>query len=60
MKKTIIIASLIPILIGLVFGIKSFWSGYVDDNPIEQTIEEIIEHESGIKVDLTPDSKLAN
>ena len=54
MKKTIIIACLIPILMGLVWGLKSVWSGYVNDNPIEQAIEEIIEHNTGIVVDLSP------
>jgi len=41
---------------GIIWGLKSFWSGYADENVIEECIEEIIEHESGIKVDLTPGS----
>jgi len=55
MKKTIAIATLIPLLMGLVWGIKSFWTGYVNDNVIEQNIENIIEHETGIVVDLSPE-----
>lgn len=31
--------------------------GMPDDNPIEQDIEKIIKDESGIAVDLTPNSK---
>lgn len=43
-----------------VFG---FWHkinqyfGMPDDNPVEQDIEKIIKDESGIDVDLTPNSK---
>lgn len=35
-----------------------FSSKYLgDDNPIEQAAEEIIKEETGIKIDLTPNSK---
>lgn len=30
--------------------------GLEDDNPIEETVEEVIKIETGLNVDLTPDS----
>lgn len=56
MKKLIFIASLIPILMFCIWGIKKIWPGYTDDCKVEEAIEDIIEHETGIKTDLTPES----
>lgn len=33
------------------------WVGVPDDNPIEESIEDLIERQSGIDFDLTPASK---
>lgn len=33
------------------------WVGVPDDNPIEESIESLIERQSGIDFDLTPASK---
>lgn len=46
---------IIPIAFFLVWGIKSIFKGYEDDNKIEECIEDIIEHQTGIDIDLTPD-----
>lgn len=39
-----------------IWGIKKIWPGYTDDCKVEEAIEDIIEHETGIKTDLTPES----
>ena len=36
---------------------KLIWKDYPDDNPVEEVAEEIIRHQTGQDVDLTPNSK---
>ncbi len=51
---TLIIITIISLCV--VAGLASkIWYG--DDNPIEETAEKIIELETGIDIDLSPDSK---
>ena len=47
------------ILIGaFCFGvlIKKYWTSYPHDNPVEEIVEEVIKHKTGMDIDLTPDS----
>jgi len=37
-------------------SIKHFWPSYPDDNPIEEFAEQVIEHQIGMSVDITPSS----
>jgi len=55
MKYLIFLTVIIPIAFFLVWGIKSIFKGYEDDNKIEECIEDIIEHQTDIDIDLTPD-----
>lgn len=56
-NKKIIFFTILPIL-----GISGIWSGInhyfrlKDDNPFEEKIENVIERETGQRLDLTPDS----
>lgn len=53
-KKENIIKMIVIILI-VILGVGSvYFLG--DDNPVEEICEEIIEEETGIKIDLTPNS----
>lgn len=53
-KKENIIKMIVVILI-VILGVGSvYFLG--DDNPVEEICEEIIEEETGIKIDLTPNS----
>ena len=48
---------MVIILCALTFGGCSYFNkklGMEDDNPIEEAIEDVIEHQTGIEVDLTP------
>jgi len=56
MKKLIIIASIIPLLVLTFWGIKKIFPGYKNDCVVEEAIEGVIEHHSGINIDLTPGS----
>ncbi len=52
---------MVVVLCTLVFGGCSYLNkkfGLQDDNPIEEAIEDIIEHKTGIEIDLTPETKL--
>lgn len=43
----------------LTFGIiiaKKYWTSYVDDNKVEESVEAVIEETTGINADLTPSS----
>lgn len=47
-------------IIGMIIlwgSIKLYYPAYKDDNPIEEAVEEVIKEETGIVVDLTPESK---
>lgn len=39
---------------------KWFWPAYPDDNPVEEIAEHIIKIETGLEVDLTPESPEVN
>lgn len=41
-------------VLGVVGFLSSRWLG--DDNPVEETAEEVIEMHTGVSVDLSPDS----
>jgi len=56
MKKLIVIAVIIPILLLSFWGIKKMFPGYEDDSAVEEIIEDIVEHHSDIDIDLTPES----
>ena len=47
-------------LVGVSFlcagAVKYFWPNYKDDNAVEQVVEQVIKAETGMAVDLTPDS----
>ncbi len=48
---------LIPAAMGAVLVVKYYWPNYKDDNVVEETIEQVIESQTGIDVDITPLSK---
>lgn len=50
----------IPVAMGAVFLVKLYWPNYQDDNIVEETIEQVIESQTGIDVDLTPLSSEKN
>lgn len=48
-------------LCALVFGGCSYFNqkfGLEDDHPLEEAVEDIIEHKTGIEIDLTPEERL--
>ena len=52
---------MVVVLCALAFGGCSYLNkkfGLEDDNPIEEAIEDVIEHKTGIEIDLTPETKL--
>jgi hypothetical protein len=51
--KTIICSRCFVICVSLVIGWISAFFWY-QDNPIEETSEKVIEEQTGIKIDLTP------
>lgn len=55
MNKLIIIVLSILASFG-VFHLFNQYFGLSNDNPVEQAIEEVIEDETGVDLDLTPDS----
>ena len=49
------ITKMIVVILIVILGVGSvYFLG--DDNPVEEICEEIIEEETGIKIDLTPNS----
>lgn len=51
-----VFCALLGIAIGVgIFHMMNMYFGLMDDNPIEQGIEQIIEFETGIPIDLTPE-----
>lgn len=49
--------ALIPLSLLATYGIKRVFTSYKDDNPIEEIAEKAIEEETGISIDLTPESE---
>lgn len=47
---------LVIALIALIIGVSSAFLTKKDDGPIEQAMESVIEKETGMTVDLTPNS----
>ena len=52
----IIKALLYPFLFMSTTITKWFWPEYPDDNPVEEVAEMVIKEETGLEVDLTPES----
>lgn len=48
--------ALIPVALLAASVTKHFWNGYRDDNAVEEIAEQVIKHETGQEVDLTPES----
>lgn len=51
--KTIIFSKYFIVLAAIIIGLLSAYFWY-SDNPVEEISEEIIEKQTGVKVDLTP------
>jgi len=49
---SIVLASTIAVIL---FGLAMLWKSYPKDCYLEQKIEEVIEHETGLKLDLSPE-----
>lgn len=41
----------------LIFGAAQVWKQYPQDNVVEEIVEEVIKAETGVDIDLTPDSQ---
>lgn len=56
-NKKIIIAFIGLLAVAGVFHFLNQLLGLKDDNPLEQVAEEVVELETGVKIDLTPNEK---
>ena len=57
MAKLFLVVGLIISVIMVASCGTYFWKSYKQDNVIEEAIEDLIEHKTGIDLDLTPHSK---
>ena len=51
--RVLIVFIIISFSLFLVVKYK-YWKSYPKDNPIEEALEDYIEHETGIEIDLSP------
>lgn len=57
MIKLFLVSGLVICVIMLAACGTYFWKSYPQDNVVEEAIEDLIEHKTGIEIDLTPFSK---